>query len=465
MTAIYCLACNDVFPAEGGCCPRCGTQPIPAMDASMDTCIMGSDSGDGSADDDSDSDDVLMEGQTIDIYECLNMLGRGGMGVVYLARNLQLHRQCALKLLSPRRISRSIDYVQRFENEGRAAAALVHPNIVTTHAIGSTDQHYFLEMEFVPGQSLQREISSSGAIGPLRATQLAVGIAEGLAVAHRFGIVHRDLKPDNVLVTPAGLPKIVDFGLAKQLKSREPSEARLCGTPHFMAPELLQGGEATPATDVFALGVCLYLMLTGKYPFEAPSINALMGAILTGEYRGVRRHNPEIPIDVAEAAGLLLSTDPEHRPRDGAAAAQLLQAVLGATRDLDTLVYEAFHGRPRISYESNGRLVKVHLNLPDGRTQAVYLENSNHRAGDRLLNIFSVCCRATPDFYEQALRMNAVVLHGGLSIKDIDGVPCFVMVDTYPRATVSAEEIRRSVIEVGTRADDIEKLLTGGDVN
>ena len=89
----------------------------------------------------------------------------------------------------------------------------------------------------------------------------------------------------------------------------------------------------------------------------------------------------------------------------------------------------------------------------------------DHRAGDRLLNIYSVCCEARPDFYENALRLNAVVLHGGLSIKDIDSQPCFVMVDTFPRATVSAEEIRRSVMEVGSRADEIERLLTGCDVN
>ncbi|MEZ6130590.1 MAG: serine/threonine-protein kinase [Planctomycetaceae bacterium] len=463
MSGLYCLACNEVFKSADGRCPRCGILPLHSIDGSLDTLVV-PDGGEVTPSDVA-LDEILLDGQTIDIYECQNMLGRGGMGVVYLARNMQLHRQCALKILSPRQVSRSVDYVRRFENEGRAAAALVHPNVVTTHAIGNTGRHYFLEMEFVPGQSLQREIDSRGALGPLRATMLAVGIAEGLSVAHRFGIVHRDLKPDNVLVTPASVPKIVDFGLAKQIQSKEPSEAKLCGTPHFMAPELLQGGEATPASDVFALGVCYYVMLTGRYPFEGDSINSLMAAILTGEYQGIRRHNAEIPMDVAEAASLMLSRDPEHRPRDGAAAAQLLQAVLGAARDLDTLVYEAFHGRPGISYESDGHLAKVGLSLPGGRTQTVYLENSDHRAGDRLLNIFSVCCKATPDFYEDALRLNAIVLHGGLSIKDIDGVPCFVMVDTYPRGTVSAEEIRRSVIEVGSRADHIEHLLTGVDHN
>ena len=103
--------------------------------------------------------------------------------------------------------------------------------------------------------------------------------------------------------------------------------------------------------------------------------------------------------------------------------------------------------------------------FPSGRSQLVYLENSDHGAGDRLLNIYSVCCESRPDFYEPALRLNAVVLHGGLSIKDIDGRPCFVMVDTYPRGTVSGEEIRRSAIELGSRADFVEERLTGRDLN
>lgn len=461
---LYCPGCNEVFSAQDDHCPRCGMPPVPTADASLDTVLMPR-CRNLPADTEVELDDVLLDGQVVDIYECRNMLGRGGMGVVYLAHNKNLGRQVALKVLSPRRVSQSIDYVQRFENEGRAAAALVHPNIVTTHAIGRTDSHHFLEMEFVPGQSLQQEIEDRGAIGPLRSTQMAVGIAEGLAMAHRMGIVHRDLKPDNVLVTPAGHPKIADFGLAKQIHGSRMGAARLAGTPHFMAPELLQGEEATPASDIFALGVCYYVMLTGRYPFEGDSINALMATILAGEYTSPRRLNAEIPLEMAECVTLMLNQNPATRPCDGAAASQLLQAVLGSTRDLDTLVYEAFHGIPTITWESDGRTVAAHLNLAEGRGQKIYLENSDHRAGDRLLNIYSLCCEARPDFYEEALRLNAIVPHGGLSIKDVNGTPHFVMVDTYPRATVSAEEIRRSVMEVGTRADEIEHMLTGMDRN
>ena len=186
---------------------------------------------------------------------------------------------------------------------------------------------------------------------------------------------------------------------------------------------------------------------------------------MAGEYTGLRRINPDIPLDVAECVGLMLSSNPKTRPRDGMAASQLLQAVLGSTRDLDTLAYEAFNGLPSVKYDNVDGIIEVTLKVPVDRTQKVFVANSDHRAGDRLLNIYSVCCAAEPDFYEDALRLNSIVLHGGIAIRDINGVPSFVMVDTFPRATVTAEEIRRSVQEIGTRADAIEEMLTGRDLN
>lgn len=410
-------------------------------------------------------DNTLLDGQQVHIYECLKLLGRGGMGTVYLARNQKLFRHCALKILSPRQVSKDFDYVARFANEGRAAAALVHPNIVTTHAIGQWEQHHFLEMEYVAGNSLQREIERIGPLGPIRATAMATGIASGLAAAHRMGIVHRDLKPDNVLVTPSSVPKIADFGLAKRLLGDDLPASNLAGTPYFMAPELFNGEPASPASDVFALGVCYYLMLTGCFPFEGNSITAVMNSILAGTYVSVRRRQSSTPLDMAECVSLMLNPDPVRRLQDGAAASQLLQAVLGTVQDLDSLIYDAFSGLTTISCAPDGRKFRVELKLKGGRTQTVFVENSEHGASERLLMIYSICCEARSSFYEDALRLNASVHHGGLAIRDVDGRPYFVMIDTFPRATVSGEEIRRSVLEIGTQADHVERLLTGLDVN
>lgn len=463
-----CPHCQHAVAMNSGRCPRCGKPTLNDRgETPCDTVIVHA--GNTNVDKVSteiELDQLLLPGQVLDIYKCEKMLGRGGMGVVYLARNTSLQRLCALKLLSPRRIQTDIDYVARFENEGRAAAALVHPNVVTTHAIGRADDFHFLEMEYVAGNALQHEIDMQGAIGPIRSTTIAVGIASGLAMAHRLGIIHRDLKPDNVLVTPGGIPKIVDFGLAKRVVGADVEGYALAGTPYFMAPELFEGQPATPSTDVYALGVCYYLMLTGRYPFEGDSVNSLMKSILTAKYTSVRRISEAIPLDIAECVSQMLNREPDHRPRDGGAVSQLLQAVLGSVRDLDNLIYDAFNGLPNIRWQrDHSDRFRVCLTLRGDRTQTVYIENSEHSAGDRLLMIYSLCCRASPDFYEDALRLNAVVHHGGISIRDIDGQPYFVMVDTYPRGTVSGEEIRRSVIELGCRADFVEERLTGTDLN
>lgn len=468
MASLFCSACNQTFVGDISQCPRCGMKLSQRDNPLQRETVLLSTNAQQPLETatELELDQLLLPGQIIDIYQCQKTLGRGGMGVVYLARNTSLQRLCALKLLSPRKVSEEVDYVERFENEGRAAAALVHPNVVTTHAIGRTGDFHFLEMEYVPGHSLQNEIENEGAIGPIRSTAMAVGIASGLAIAHRLGIVHRDLKPDNVLVTPGGIPKIVDFGLAKRVVGDDLPNCNLAGTPYFMAPELFEGEAASPASDVYALGVCYYLMLTGRFPFEGDSINSLMKSILTAEYTSVRRINEDIPLDMAECVSLMLNREPSNRPRDAAAASQLLQAVLGSSRDLDNLIYDAFNGLPNISWERDDESgFKVHITLRGERGQTVYVENSEHSAGERLLMIYSICCEAKPSFYEDALRLNAAMHHGGISIRDIGGKPYFVMVDTYSRATVSGEDIRRSCIELGSRADNVEQMLTGRDIN
>jgi serine/threonine-protein kinase len=129
-------------------------------------------------------------------------------------------------------------------------------------------------------------------------------------------------------------------------------------------------------------------------------------------------------------------------------------------------MYEAFNGIPNVSWEpSSDGSFQVHIQLRDERGQTVFIENSEHAPGERLLLIYSLCCEARPSFFEEALRMNAIVQYGGISIRDLDGKPWFVMVDTYPRTSVSGEEIRRSVIELASRADSIENRLTGRDIN
>ncbi len=220
----YCTGCNERFLVllVPKVCPRCGGEVDRRAESEpADTLLYKNLSGIqapvATGVDLSDDEFDALIGRRLHVYQCETLLGRGGMGRVYLAYHCDLHRKCALKILSPRSAADDVDYTKRFMLEGRSAAALVHPNIVTTHAIGKSEGYHFLEMEFVAGRSLQQLIQDEGRLTPVRATALAARIAEGLSAAHTERIIHRDLKPDNVLLTHHGIPKIADFGLAKRI--------------------------------------------------------------------------------------------------------------------------------------------------------------------------------------------------------------------------------------------------------
>jgi serine/threonine-protein kinase len=405
-------------------------------------------------------------GRSLDVYDCEALLGRGGMGWVFLARHRDLQRACALKILAPRLLEHDNDYLGRFLNEARAAAALVHPNIVTTHAIGRQEEFHFLEMEFVPGRSLQQLIDAAP-LSPVRATKVAAQIAAGLAAAHRTEILHRDLKPDNVLLTHHCIPKIGDFGLAKRVASRAVADGReeLAGTPNFMAPELFAGQPASTASDVYSLGVCYFQMLTGRLPFARPRLADLIAAVADEPVPSVREFRSDVSLEMAECVSLLMSRAPANRPRDGTEAAQLLEAILGQVQDVETLLREALADEPGVTYRATEGGHEVSVRLPDGRCQAVVIEQSRHAALDRLLMIYSTCCPTQPEFFESALRLNSTICHGAIAVRDVHGMPYFVMIDAYPRSTVDPEEVRRSVLEIASHADAIERALTGRDRN
>jgi len=470
---IYCAGCNEWFAhiTVAGVCPRCGVSVQTSDNPVLQETLLFKDASEDLTDEDLELSDNPTEfdrliGNQLHVYRCESLLGRGGMGRVYLAHHIDLERKCALKVLSPRMTARDVDFVSRFLNEGKAAAALIHPNIITTHAIGESNGLHFIEMEFLSGPSLQQLIDHEGALTPIRATALAAQIAEGLAAAHQAKVIHRDLKPDNILLTRKGIPKIADFGLAKRVimdGSGSKKTERLVGTPNFMAPELFQEKPASQASDVYALGVCYFFMMTGRLPFTGGSLSELKHAIINNPPLNLREICPDATLEMAECLSLLLAKAPENRPRDGIEASQLLHAVSGQVRDVESLLSEAFHGSENISWMRADDRYRLKLVFPSGRQQVLFVEPSDHGIAERLLLIYSVCCPAQSEYYEQALRLNAEIPHGGLSLREIEGKLCFVMVDTYPRATVDSEELRRSVLEIGYQADEVEKLLTGFD--
>jgi serine/threonine-protein kinase len=412
------------------------------------------------------NEDALI-GRKLHVYQCVSLVGEGAMGRVYLALHDDLRRHCALKILSPRRGECSSELVAQFLQEGQAAAALIHPNIVTLHAVGQLAGTHFLEMEYVPGRSLQQLIREEGALPADRALRLAAMVADGLAAAHRAGIVHRDVKPDNVLVTRSDIAKIGDFGLANRRLPTETAalDQTICGTPNYMAPELFRGASASPASDVYALGLCLFQMLIGRLPWRDASLAQLVRDGRTESVPNIRDLRPELSVELANCVSMLTAANPNQRPADATAASRLLHAVLGSERDLESLLIEAFANDTTVTWVRSGEDYCVTRRLPGNRQQRVFLEPTSDAVHERILMLYSICCPAIPSYYEQALLQNAVVLHGSLAIREIDGQKMFVVINAYQRSTVAPEEIRRSVLEIAAQADQVEQRLTGHDHN
>ncbi|MEO1998827.1 MAG: serine/threonine-protein kinase [Planctomycetaceae bacterium] len=186
MSTFQCTVCNSwIESTERDNCPQCGlTFESDRSQSGTTTFEMNLDTYTGDLKLETDADSTDLSGQTLHVYECGSLLGRGGMGDVYLAHHRDLHRKCALKILNPKRSSENATYIERFQQEGRATASIVHPNIVTVHAIGKANGLHFLEMEFIAGPTLQQALDEEVRFTPVRATTLAVGLAEGLTAAH-----------------------------------------------------------------------------------------------------------------------------------------------------------------------------------------------------------------------------------------------------------------------------------------
>jgi predicted Ser/Thr protein kinase len=248
-------------------------------------------------------------------YEILGELGRGGMGVVYKAKQDGLHRLVALKMVLSGAHAAEAER-QRFKIEAEAAAALQHPNIVQIYEIGEQDGHPYCALELCPGGSLRNRLNGTP-IPPRDAARLIEQLARGTHVAHRAGIVHRDLKPGNVLLTADGTPKITDFGLAKRAGSDSDLTATgaIMGTPAYMAPEQAagRGKYVGPAADIYSLGAMLYECLTGGPPFRADTPLDTLVQVVEHTPTPPQMLNPKVDGDLATICLKCLEKDPARR--------------------------------------------------------------------------------------------------------------------------------------------------------
>ncbi|MFN0058130.1 MAG: protein kinase domain-containing protein [Planctomycetota bacterium] len=270
-------------------------------------------------------------------YRPLRIIGRGGMGVVYLAEQVSLKREVALKVM-PAPFGTSSRQSDRFRREAQTIARLRHPNIVAIHDYGEAQGFRYFAMEYIDGDSLADRIERRKALGRpldrpelLTAVRFTLEIAHVLAFAHAHGVVHRDVKPSNILVDSAGAPRLVDFGLVKNLDADHPSKTReLLGTPHYMAPEQSLAGdsEVDARTDVYALGVTLYHLLSLELPYDGPNQLAITEQVLNASPRALRHHNARVPRDLARIVSTAIQTRPEDRYQSAAEFAADLRRFL-----------------------------------------------------------------------------------------------------------------------------------------
>jgi WD40 repeat protein/predicted Ser/Thr protein kinase len=248
-------------------------------------------------------------------YELVRELARGGMGVVYLARQVNLNRTVALKMILAGQLASEAE-VRRFYLEAEAAANLDHPGIVPIFEIGTHDGQHYFSMGFIEGESLARKVAE-GPLPPRQAADLVREVAEAMQYAHQRGVVHRDLKPQNVLLDPAGRPKVTDFGLAKKIESDDglTASGSVMGTPSYMPPEQAAGDTRAigPAADIYSLGAVLYCLLTGRPPFQAASTMDTLLQVLEREPVAPRELNPAVDRDLETVCLKCLQKEPARR--------------------------------------------------------------------------------------------------------------------------------------------------------
>jgi serine/threonine protein kinase len=289
-----------------------------------------------------ESHEATLVGRTISHYQVLSLLGAGGMGEVYLARDPRLDRTVALKIL-PGELAADADRMQRFTREAKAASALNHPNVATIYDVGESEGISFIAMEHVEGETLLARISRR--MTPPEVVDIAVQAADALDLAHAKGITHRDIKPANLMLTHRGTVKVLDFGVAKVARSDEgrlkgdwtvepvTAVGTVVGSAPYMSPEQIAGGDVDSRSDVFSLGVVIYQMATGQLPFSGSTPADMKDRILHAAPETVMRLNPDIPPELERITLKCLDKRTDGRYQS---ARELLTDLWPLKRHLDT---------------------------------------------------------------------------------------------------------------------------------
>jgi serine/threonine-protein kinase len=264
-------------------------------------------------------------GQTLAGYEILQRVGRGGMGTVYQARQVSLDRIVAFKVLSSG-LARDEEFIRQFHEEVRAAAQLVHPNIVQALDVGAVGDIRYFVMEYVPGGSVEDRLDREHRIAPDRAVPMLVDVARGLRYTESRSVIHRDIKPDNLMFAESGVVKIIDMGIARLLGKKRHLVQRdgVFGSPHFIAPEQAAGDKIDNRADLYSLGASSYRMLSGRTMFTGESQNEIMAKHVNEEPKPLKEVAPWVPSRLCDLVMVLVEKNPNDR---FASADEVLKAL------------------------------------------------------------------------------------------------------------------------------------------
>ena len=309
-----------------------------------------------------------LTGQTIGDYLILRRLGRGGMADVYLSRQISLDRSVAFKVLHAD-LAKDSSYVDRFKREARAAAALVHSNIVQIFEVGQHENIYFIAQEYVPGRNLKQFLLRNGAVEPPLAMEILAGTAQAIQKADEFHVVHRDIKPENIMLSEKGNIKVTDFGLA-QVKNDSSSQSLTkvgitMGTPLYMSPEQVEGGTLDVRSDIYSMGVTAYHMLSGSPPFQGDNPLTIAMQQVKNAAERLETVRPDLPPALCDLVHRMIEKQPEDRPQNaGVILADLKQINIDQDYDLSNVDFRRL--RTSRTGDSNSHVWKLQ-SVMDGK--------------------------------------------------------------------------------------------------